>query len=219
MIAFLVLRAGLVRHGRRLVRGRRHRPDHHLKDLSERANVLRRPRPGTVPGRAPNGTCPRVNLQQQFLHSCGRSATDCSSVPARSAQRDTLNLMPELAGRVADAFEARIRAHEESALSPLAVRSYETRGRAPRGGRVRHPDAVPARPRPDRPLEAVPAAEGQDAGLHRPGRRPLPHPDHAHAGDDRDRPRRRPGAAAERGSDGGDRARPRHGPPAVRPRR
>ena len=37
--------------------------------------------------------------------------------------------MPELAGRVADAFEARIRAHEESALSPRAVRSYETRGR------------------------------------------------------------------------------------------
>jgi dGTPase len=37
--------------------------------------------------------------------------------------------MPELAGRVADAFEARIREHEEHALSPLAVRSYETRGR------------------------------------------------------------------------------------------
>ena len=37
--------------------------------------------------------------------------------------------MPELAGRVADAFEARIREHEENALSPLAVRSYETRGR------------------------------------------------------------------------------------------
>jgi dGTPase len=37
--------------------------------------------------------------------------------------------MPELAGRVADAFETRIRAQEESALSPLAVRSYETRGR------------------------------------------------------------------------------------------
>jgi dGTPase len=37
--------------------------------------------------------------------------------------------MPELAGRVADAFEARIRAAEETALSPLAVRSYETRGR------------------------------------------------------------------------------------------
>jgi dGTPase len=37
--------------------------------------------------------------------------------------------MPELAGRVADAFEARIRAAEETALSPLAVRSYETCGR------------------------------------------------------------------------------------------
>ena len=38
--------------------------------------------------------------------------------------------MPELAGRVADAFEARVREHEEAWLSPLAVRSYETAGRA-----------------------------------------------------------------------------------------
>ena len=38
--------------------------------------------------------------------------------------------MPELAGRVADAFEARVREHEELWLSPLAVRSYRTRGRA-----------------------------------------------------------------------------------------
>jgi dGTPase len=37
--------------------------------------------------------------------------------------------MAKLAGRVADAFEARIRAAEESTLSPLAVRSYETGGR------------------------------------------------------------------------------------------
>src|SRR5881275_918138 len=37
--------------------------------------------------------------------------------------------MPELAGRVADAFAARTREEEERALSPLAVRSYETRGR------------------------------------------------------------------------------------------
>jgi dGTPase len=37
--------------------------------------------------------------------------------------------MPELAGRVADAFEARIRAVEEESLSPLAVRSYDTAGR------------------------------------------------------------------------------------------
>src|SRR5512133_2441952 len=37
--------------------------------------------------------------------------------------------MPEVAGRVADAFEARLRESEERWLSPLAVRSYETRGR------------------------------------------------------------------------------------------
>jgi dGTPase len=37
--------------------------------------------------------------------------------------------MPELAGLVADAFEQRVREHEERSLSPLAVRSYETKGR------------------------------------------------------------------------------------------
>jgi dGTPase len=37
--------------------------------------------------------------------------------------------MPELAGRVVDAFEARVREHEERWLSPLAVRSYEHGGR------------------------------------------------------------------------------------------
>jgi dGTPase len=38
--------------------------------------------------------------------------------------------MPDLAGRVADEFESRVREQEESWLSPLAVRSYDTRGRA-----------------------------------------------------------------------------------------
>jgi dGTPase len=38
--------------------------------------------------------------------------------------------MPELAGQVADAFESLVREHEERWLSPLAVRSYESRGRA-----------------------------------------------------------------------------------------
>src|SRR5437588_1559514 len=37
--------------------------------------------------------------------------------------------MPEIAGRIADAFEARVREDEERSLSPLAVRSYDTRGR------------------------------------------------------------------------------------------
>jgi dGTPase len=37
--------------------------------------------------------------------------------------------VPEVAGRVADTFEARQREHEERALSPRAVRSYATGGR------------------------------------------------------------------------------------------
>jgi len=47
--------------------------------------------------------------------------------------------VPELAGTVADAFAARIRALEEHSLSPLAVRSYETRGR------IREEDACTVR--------------------------------------------------------------------------
>src|ERR1700756_1468248 len=37
--------------------------------------------------------------------------------------------MPETAGQIADAFESLVREHEERWLSPLAVPSYETRGR------------------------------------------------------------------------------------------
>jgi dGTPase len=37
--------------------------------------------------------------------------------------------VPEVAGRIADAFEARVREREEVSLSSLAVRSYDTRGR------------------------------------------------------------------------------------------
>src|SRR6266576_3155453 len=47
--------------------------------------------------------------------------------PSRSSS--SLAPMPKLAGTVADAFEAQVREHEELWLSPLAVRSYETRGR------------------------------------------------------------------------------------------
>jgi len=38
--------------------------------------------------------------------------------------------MPDPAGKTADSFEARIRELEKRSLSPLAVRSYETKGRA-----------------------------------------------------------------------------------------
>src|SRR5690349_23414250 len=37
--------------------------------------------------------------------------------------------MPEIAGQVADGFASLVREHEERWLSPLAVRSYESRGR------------------------------------------------------------------------------------------
>ena len=49
------------------------------------------------------------------------------SVPDRVS--DYPRPMPELAGLVADVFEQRVREHEERSLSPLGVRSYETRGR------------------------------------------------------------------------------------------
>src|SRR5436853_2504536 len=45
--------------------------------------------------------------------------------------------MPELAGRFADAFESLVREHEERWLSPLAVRTYETRARAVLEGECR----------------------------------------------------------------------------------
>jgi dGTPase len=45
--------------------------------------------------------------------------------------------MPETAGRVADAFAGLLREHEERWLSPLAVRSYETRGREHAEGECR----------------------------------------------------------------------------------
>ncbi len=45
--------------------------------------------------------------------------------------------MPEVKGRVADAFEARIREQEEAWLSPHAVRSYDTRGREREEGECR----------------------------------------------------------------------------------
>jgi dGTPase len=46
-----------------------------------------------------------------------------------AVSRGRLELVPEVTGTVADAFETRVREHEEAWLSPLAVRSYETRGR------------------------------------------------------------------------------------------
>ena len=112
-----------------------------------------------------------------------------------------------------------VREHEEQWLSPLAVRSYESRGRNLPEEECRLRTPFQRDRDRDRPLEGVPPAPPQDAGLRRPGRRPLPHAADAHARDDRHRARRRARTAPERGSRRGDRPRPRPRAPAVRPRR
>ena len=102
-----------------------------------------------------------------FPAAVQRSCRPRLALPALTGAAATLVVrVPELAGAVAEGFEARIRGLEEESLSPFAVRSYETRGRAVPRGRVPAADAVPARPRPHRPLEVVPPAQVQDAGLH-----------------------------------------------------
>ena len=84
---------------------------------------------------------------------------------------------------------------------------------------MRAAHAVPARPRPDRPLEGLPPAQAQDAGVRRAGGGPLPHAPHAHARGHAGQPHRRARAAAQRGPDRGDRARARPRAPAVRAHR
>ena len=159
----------------------------------------------------------------------GSSARASPSTAASRARSDVLRRRwPIRRSNYADGMEVAGRAARRSSSESGSTRSRGSRrspsartrpAGAPARGAVRRADAVPARPRPARPLEAVPPAEGQDAGLHRPGGRPLPHADDPHARDDRDLTRRRPRPAAERGSRRGDRPRARHGPHAVRTRR
>src|SRR5919206_661503 len=64
-----------------------------------------------------------------------RAAPTQASPPVRAGPKatpappTTLDVVREVAGTVAEGFEARVREHEERWLSPLAVRSYESRGR------------------------------------------------------------------------------------------
>ena len=127
--------------------------------------------------------------------------------------------MAELAGRVADSFAARIRALEVDALSPLAVRSYET------GGRLR----------PERESDVrTPFQRDRDRIVHSKPFRRLKGKTQVFIDPAGDHYRTRmthtlettgiarvvaPRAAAERGPRRGDRARPRHRAYAVRPRR
>src|SRR4029077_16172976 len=59
----------------------------------------------------------------------GRAWTQPERAAPMAVGVSTLRAMPDLAGSVADTFEQAIRRPEELWLSPLAVRSYETRGR------------------------------------------------------------------------------------------
>jgi dGTPase len=54
----------------------------------------------------------------------------CPRALPRAGLATTLDLVTEIAGRVADSFEATVREQEERFLSPLAVRSYQSLGRA-----------------------------------------------------------------------------------------
>ena len=90
--------------------------------------------------------------------------------------------------------------------------------RAPRGGLLAA-DALPARPRPDRARQGVPAPDAQDPGVRGAPGRSLPHAPHPHAGGDHDLEDGGAGAAPERGPRGGDRAGPRPRPPPVRAHR
>ena len=149
------------------------------------------------------------------VRSSARSATPSPIMPTSISA-------PSPEARVtaspAAGFEQRIRALEEAYLWEPATRSYPAhrlRARARQPG----PHAVPARPRPDRALEGVPAPQAQDPGVHRARGRSLPDPAHPHPRDVLHRPDRRAGARPQRGPDRGDRARPRSRPSAVRPHR
>src|SRR5262249_1942310 len=85
---------------------------------------------------------------------------------------DYASRVPDLAGRVADTFEERTREREEQWLSPLAVRSYDTRGRLQEEDecrlrtpfqRDRHPTPPP---KPFRRLKEKPQVFIDPAGDH-----------------------------------------------------
>ena len=207
MLSFSRLVADLYCGGRHPLQRRHARPDGH-RGLARRGRPRRpagRAGGGAREGRARAGrsdaspTPDEVAAVIVFLCSERASLRDRRRLERRrrhrpdhhlTAPRLPCNRMPELAGRVGDAFAARIRALEERALSPLAVRSYETRGRPTPEDEclVR----TPFQRDRDRIVHSKPfrRLKGKTQVFIDPARRPLPHAHDPHARDDRDRARR-----------------------------
>src|SRR3954447_14833666 len=115
------------------------RPRPWRSETSPRSRSAIGPRVPVVPARADRA--PAANRSRRRGQTLWRSGHDRGQTPvvavsdvAHVLENNRLGgyraRMPEIAGRVADAFAARIREVEERTLSPLAVRSYETQGRA-----------------------------------------------------------------------------------------
>ena len=113
----------------------------------------------------------------------GRRSPSCSaSAPlahGTSFLADILAMIATPAAMTASASSSKQR--EREILAPQAAKSADSRGRAAARGRGSDPAGVPARSRSHHPLQGVPPAEAQDAGVLRADRRSLPHPADAHA--------------------------------------
>jgi dGTPase len=71
----------------------------------------------------------RRELDRELHHLSSNRALAARNGIFASRLHGYAGLVPKVAGRVADAFAAHVRAVEERVLSPLAVRSYGSRGR------------------------------------------------------------------------------------------
>src|SRR3954468_8549104 len=82
-----------------------------------------------TPTHARTGVCPRCQPARARKRTMATRGIRSKSLSKSHRPPGYAGRVPDVAGRVADAFAARIREVEERALSPLAVHSHETAGR------------------------------------------------------------------------------------------
>ena len=218
-LATLLPRLGAERPADRHRRSRQRSDDAEHRSLARARAGVRDRRRGRAPASISASAQTFADLGQTLAELFGvgplaarhelPAAISCGDLTARGA-RGSLTMIT-----IREQLEQR----EREILAPQAAKSADSRGRLRPEAEDRDPAGVPARSRSHHPLQGVPPAEAQDAGVLRADRRSLPHAPHAHARGLADRAQHRQGAAAERGADRGDRARPRPRPHAVRPRR